>query len=35
MGILFSTLWGSLVGKEYKIVMVGLNNAGKVLTQSV
>lgn len=30
MGILVSTLWSKLWGdKEYKIVMVGLHNAGK------
>mmetsp|Transcript_17960 Transcript_17960/g.60156 ORF Transcript_17960/g.60156 Transcript_17960/m.60156 type:complete len:190 (-) Transcript_17960:1253-1822(-) len=30
MGLLFSSLWSRLFGnKEYKIVMVGLNNAGK------
>jgi len=30
MGILISTLWAKLAGsREYKIVMVGLNNAGK------
>ncbi len=30
MGILFSTLWSRLLGeKEMKIVIVGLDNAGK------
>lgn len=30
MGILLSTIWTRLAGsKEYKVVMVGLNNAGK------
>lgn len=30
MGILLSTIWARLAGsKEFKVVMVGLNNAGK------
>ena len=33
MGVLFSRLWFSLFpAKEYKIVMVGLDNAGKTTT---
>jgi hypothetical protein len=34
MGVLFSGLWSRLFGthKEYKIVIVGLDNAGKTTT---
>jgi len=33
MGMMFSRLWASLFGeREYKVIVVGLNNAGKTTT---